>query len=66
MKPWSRCVLIGLAVLAAASAPAQQACQERVLSLRFSPSAGRANNWCWAASGRGTRANAARPSRCWA
>jgi peptidase C39-like protein len=51
MSPWTRCVLIGMTVLTAASAPAQQACQERVLSLRFSPSAGRANNWCWAASG---------------
>ena len=52
MLPWTRCVLIGMTVFAtAASAPAQQACQERVLSLRFSPPAGRANNWCWAASG---------------
>ena len=52
MLPWTRCVLIGMTVFAtAASVPAQQACQERVLSLRFSPPAGRANNWCWAASG---------------
>ena len=51
MSPWSRCVLIGLAVLSAAPAPGQEACQERVLTLRFSPSAGRANNWCWAATG---------------
>ena len=52
MSPWTRCVLIGMTVLmVAASAPAQQACQERVLSLRFSPPVGRANNWCWAASG---------------
>jgi Peptidase_C39 like family len=51
MSTWTRCVLIGMTVLTtAASAPAQQACQERVLSLRFSPPAGRANNWCWAAS----------------
>jgi hypothetical protein len=40
-----------MAVLAASSAEAHEACQERVLSLRFSPPAGRANNWCWAASG---------------
>jgi hypothetical protein len=51
MSPWRRCVLIGVAVLAARSAQAHEACQERVLSLRFSPPAGRANNWCWAASG---------------
>src|SRR5260221_13564688 len=51
MLSWGRCVLIGLAVLAPASAPGQEACQERILSLRFSPPAGHANNWCWAASG---------------
>jgi hypothetical protein len=51
MSPWRRCVLIGVLVLGATSAQAQQACQERVLTLRFSPPAGRANNWCWAASG---------------
>jgi hypothetical protein len=51
MSPWCRCVLIGWAVLAAASATGREACQERILSLRFSPPAGRANNWCWAASG---------------
>jgi hypothetical protein len=44
-------VLVGLVVLSTVPARAQQACQERVLSLRFSPSAGRANNWCWAATG---------------
>jgi hypothetical protein len=43
-------VLIGTVVLAAASAQAHEACQERVLSLRFSPPVGKANNWCWAAS----------------
>jgi hypothetical protein len=43
--------LIGLAVLAAVPANGQEACQERVLSLRFTPPAGRANNWCWAAAG---------------
>jgi peptidase C39-like protein len=51
MSPWNGCVLIGVLVLAATSAQAQQACQERVLTLRFSPPAGHANNWCWAASG---------------
>jgi hypothetical protein len=50
MVAWRRCALIGIAVLVAASASGQEACQERVLTLRFSPSAGRANNWCWAAS----------------
>ena len=50
MLPWKKCVLIGLTVLSLA-APRLDACQERVLSLRFSPSAGRANNWCWAATG---------------
>jgi hypothetical protein len=51
MSPWSRCVLVGIGVLAAASARSQEACQERVLTIRFTPQAGRANNWCWAASG---------------
>jgi hypothetical protein len=51
VPPWRTCVFIGIAVLAAASGQAQEACQERVLSLRFSPQATRANNWCWAASG---------------
>lgn len=51
MFPWSKCVLIGMVALAAASAAGREACQERILSLRFSPQAGRANNWCWAASG---------------
>jgi len=51
MFPWTRCALIGLAVLAAHAADGREACQERVLSLRFSPLAGRSNNWCWAASG---------------
>ena len=50
MFPWGRCVLIGMTVLSAASASGREACQERVLTLRFSPQAGRANNWCWAAS----------------
>jgi Peptidase_C39 like family len=51
MFPGGRCVLIGMVVLAAGSAHGQETCQERVLTLRFSPSAGRANNWCWAATG---------------
>jgi hypothetical protein len=51
MFAWRRCVPIILTVLAAPSVHAQEACQERILSLRFSPPAGHANNWCWAASG---------------
>ena len=51
MISWNRCALIGLMVLAAGPARGQEACQERILSLRFSPQAGAANNWCWAASG---------------
>jgi hypothetical protein len=51
MTGWNTCVLSGMAFLAATVAPAQQACQERTLSLRFSPQVGRANNWCWAATG---------------
>ena len=51
MSPWRRCVLIGVAVLAATSARTLQACQERVLTLRFSPPTGHASNWCWAATG---------------
>ncbi|HEY7511954.1 MAG TPA: hypothetical protein VIG50_16970, partial [Vicinamibacteria bacterium] len=51
MPCWSRCAPLALIVLSATSAPAQPACQERVLGVRFSPQAGRANNWCWAAAG---------------
>lgn len=51
MAPWGRCVLIGVVVLAAGAASGQEACQERTLDVRFSPQAGHANNWCWAASG---------------
>jgi len=51
MLPCTKCVLMTMAVLAGAPASGREACQERVLSLRFSPQAGRANNWCWAASG---------------
>ena len=50
MSPWGRRVLIGVAVLVAPSAQAD-ACQERILTLRFTPATGTANNWCWAASG---------------
>lgn len=42
-------MLIGLALIAAAPPPAREACQERTLSLRYTPQVGR--NWCWAASG---------------
>jgi hypothetical protein len=51
MSPWVSRVLIGVVVVAGASARAQEGCQERVLTLPFSPQAGRANNWCWAATG---------------
>ena len=50
MIRWGRCVSIGLVLVAAAPVWAREACQERVLTLRFTPQAGRANNWCWAAS----------------
>jgi len=50
MPPWKKCAVISLAVLSTIAAPRLEACQERVLSLRFSPSAGRANNWCWASA----------------
>lgn len=51
MNSWGRCVLTSLAVLLAARAPGQEVCQERVLTLRFAPPPGRADNWCWAATG---------------
>jgi len=41
--------LLGFAALSIAPASAREACQERTLSLRYEPQAGR--NWCWAASG---------------
>ena len=44
-----RNVLIGIAMLAAAPASGREACQERTLSLRYSPQA--SSQWCWAASG---------------
>jgi hypothetical protein len=43
-------IAVGLTVLlAAGDAVAREACQERTLSLRYSPQAGQ--YWCWAASG---------------
>jgi hypothetical protein len=44
-----RIALVGIAALAAAPASAREACQERTLSVRYSPQQGR--SWCWAASG---------------
>jgi hypothetical protein len=44
----ARTTLIGAAVLMASPAVGREACQERTLSLRYSPQAG--SNWCWAAS----------------
>jgi hypothetical protein len=40
-----------MAMLAAATASPREACQDRVLSLRFSPQMASATNWCWAAAG---------------
>ncbi len=37
-------------VLAAAPTSVLALCQERTLEIRFAPSAGRSNNWCWAAT----------------
>ena len=45
----SRVLLIAATFLAGAPATAREACQERTLSLRYVPQAGR--SWCWAASG---------------
>jgi hypothetical protein len=41
--------LVVATILAGAPVFAREACQERTLSLRYSPQAGR--QWCWAASG---------------
>jgi hypothetical protein len=49
MRRSGSAVLAGLAILAAATVSAREACQERTLSLRYTPQAG--SNWCWAASG---------------
>jgi hypothetical protein len=38
-------------VLAAAPTSVFALCQELTLDIRFAPSAGSSNNWCWAASG---------------
>jgi hypothetical protein len=57
MLAWKKCVFVGLVMLVAASAPGQEACQERTLDLRFSPPAGGARNWCWAATGEMTMAH---------
>jgi hypothetical protein len=47
-----RALLVGVVVLVtSAPAPAREACQERTLSLRYSPQAGGAGYGCWAASG---------------
>jgi len=51
MLALARSGLVGVAVLAAAPTSGREACQERVLSLHFSPQASRARYWCWAASG---------------
>ena len=42
-----RNVVMGVAALAAAPAFGREACQERTLSLRYTPQAG--SHWCWAA-----------------
>jgi hypothetical protein len=44
-------LVIGLALLVAAPVRAREACQERALSLAYSPQAGGARYWCWAAAG---------------
>jgi len=46
-----RILTLAMAVLGAVPASAREACQERTLSLRYSPQAGGAQFWCWAASG---------------
>ena len=51
MLRWGRCVLIGARGPGRGRPPAREACQERTLDVRFSPQAGQASNWCWAASG---------------
>jgi hypothetical protein len=51
MQPRGRTLAIPLALLGAASASGREACQERTLSLRYTPQADGARNWCWAASG---------------
>lgn len=48
MPTLSRMAVVAAAALAASSTFAREACQERTLSLRYSPQAG--SNWCWAAA----------------
>jgi hypothetical protein len=48
MRALGRFGLVAAAVLAASNTLAREACQERTLSLRYTPQAG--SNWCWAAS----------------
>lgn len=48
MRTLGRIAAAAAAALAASSTLAREACQERTLSLRYSPQAG--SNWCWAAT----------------
>jgi len=48
MRALGRFGVVAAAVLAASNTFAREACQERTLSLRYTPQAG--SNWCWAAS----------------
>jgi len=48
MRALGRIGVVAATVLAASSTLAREACQERTLSLRYTPQAG--SNWCWAAS----------------
>lgn len=74
MFPRVRNKTIGVAALAVVLAAAPTSawssvlamCQERALEIRFSPSAGRSNNWCWASSGQMImeRLGEARSSAC--
>jgi len=43
--------ITALMLVLAVPATAREACQERTLSLRYSPQAAGAQHWCWAASG---------------
>jgi hypothetical protein len=49
MRGLCRTALIAATALAGSNAFAREVCQERTLSLRYSPQAGQ--SWCWAASG---------------
>jgi hypothetical protein len=48
MRTLGRIAVVAAAALAASSSLAREACQERTLSLRYSPQAG--SSWCWAAT----------------